>query len=153
LVYGPGVGGNFLSMLKWIDRGIPLPLASVHNRRSLIGLDNLVGLLATCLSHPGAPGELFLAADGEDLSTPDLMRRAARALGTRARLLPFPLSVLRMTARLSGLGGACERLCGSLQIDASKSRRLLGWQPALSVDEGLQTVAAWYRHRVPECRQ
>jgi nucleoside-diphosphate-sugar epimerase len=130
-----------------------LPVASVHNQRSLIGLGNLVSLLVTCLSHPKAPGELFLAADGEDLSTPDLMRRTAHALGTRARLWPFPLSVLRMTARLSGLSGACERLCGSLQVDAGKSRRLLGWQPALSVDEGLQTVAAWYRHRVPECRR
>lgn len=151
LVYGPGVGGNFLGMLKWIDRGIPLPVASVHNQRSLIGLDNLVSLLVTCLSHTKAPGELFLAADGEDLSTPDLMRRTARALGTRARLLPFPLSVLRVTARLSGLGGACERLCGSLQVDAGKSRRLLGWQPALSVDEGLQAVARWYRHGSSEC--
>jgi UDP-glucose 4-epimerase len=149
LVYGPGVGGNFLTMLKWIDRGIPLPLASVRNQRSLIGLKNIVSLLATCLSHPRAAGEVFLAADGEDLSTPDLLQRLAHALGRRSRLFPFPVPLLRKAAQILGQGKVCERLCGSLRVDSAKARRLLGWVPPLSVDDELRLIADWYRHRSP----
>lgn len=152
LVYGPGVGGNFLGMLKWIDRGIPLPLASVLNQRSLIALDNLVSLLVICLSHPGAAGEVFLAADGEDLSTPDLLRRAAYALGVKARLFPFPVPALRMASRILGMDKVCGRLCDSLRVDAGKARRLLGWVPPVSIDDGLQAVGAWYRRRTPTCQ-
>jgi UDP-glucose 4-epimerase len=148
LVYGPGVGGNFLTILKWIDRNIPLPLASVRNQRSLVGLSNLVSLIVSCLSHPGAAGEVFLVSDGEDLSTPDLLRRVAHALGKRSRLFPFPVSLLHATARALGQDGACERLCGSLKVDSGKARRLLGWIPPLSVDGELQATGEWYRRRI-----
>ena len=125
LVYGPGVGGNFLAILKWIYRGIPLPLASVRNQRSLVGLGTLVSLIVSCLSHPRAAGEVFLASDGEDLSTPELLRRVAHALGKRSRLFPFPVFLLHATARALGKDGVCERLCGSLKVDSGKARRLL----------------------------
>ena len=147
LVYGPGVGGNFLTLLKWIDRGIPLPLASVNNQRSLVGLDNLVSLLMTCLSQPRAAGEVFLASDGEDLSTPQLIRRTAQVLDKSSLLFPFPVSLLRMTASLFSKGEACERLCGSLAVDSSKAHRLLGWSPVSSVDDELRRTAVWYTRR------
>jgi nucleoside-diphosphate-sugar epimerase len=147
LVYGPGVGGNFLSMLTWIDRGIPLPLASVRNQRSFVGLKNFVSLVVSCLSHPRAAGEVFLAADGEDLSTPDLLQRMARALGSRSRLFPFPVPLLRAAARVLGQSKVCERLCGSLRVDSAKARRLLGWAPPSTVDDELRLIAEWYRRR------
>lgn len=147
LVYGPGVGGNFLSMLKWIDRGIPLPLASVCNQRSLVGRKNLVSLIAACLSHPRAAGEVFLAADGEDLSTPDLLQRMAHALECKSRLFPFPVPLLRLAARVLGQGKVCERLCGSLRVDSAKASRLLGWTPPSTVDDELRLIAEWYRRR------
>jgi UDP-glucose 4-epimerase len=147
LVYGPGVGGNFLAMLKWLDRGLPLPLASVANQRSLVGLQNLASLLAVCAVHPRAAGETFLASDGEDVSTPELLRRAARALGNRARLVPFPVALLRGASRLLARGSACERLCGSLTVDSSKARQVLGWRPELSMDEELRRTATWYLAR------
>lgn len=147
LVYGPGVGGNFLTMLKWMDRGIPLPLASVDNQRSLVGINNLLSLLMVCLAHPRAAGEVFLVSDGEDLSTPELLRRTARALGKSPRLFPFPVGMLRMTARLLAKGEACERLCGSLVVDSSKARRLLGWSPVSFVDDELRRTAEWYHGR------
>jgi len=152
LVYGPGVGGNFLTMLKWMDRGIPLPLASVGNLRSLVGLNNIVSLLVACLTHPRAAGELFLASDQEDISTPELLRRTAQALRKSPRLFPFPVSMLHMTARLLSKGEACERLCGSLTVDSSKAHRLLGWSPVSSVDAELRRTAEWYLRRVASVR-
>lgn len=148
LVYGPGVGGNFLTILKWIDRGIPLPLASVRNQRSFVGLSNLVSLIIRCLSHPDAAGEVFLVSDGEDLSTPDLFQRVAHALGKRSRLFPLPVSLLRTMARVLGKDSVCERLCGSLKVDSGKVRQLLGWVPPLSVDGELQATGEWYRRNI-----
>jgi nucleoside-diphosphate-sugar epimerase len=147
LVYGPGVGGNFLTMLKWIDHGIPLPLASVVNQRSLVGLDNLVSLLMTCLSHPGASGEVFLASDREDMSTPELFRRTAQALGKSPHVFPFPVGMLRLTATVLKKAEACDRLCGSLAVDSTKARRVLGWNPVSSVDDELHRTADWYLRR------
>ncbi len=144
LVYGPGVKGNFLAMLRVIQKGWPLPLASCDNRRSFIGLTNLVSLLEKCVTHPAAAGQVFLAADGEDLSTPELLHRVARAFGRKARLLPFPPDLLRLAARMAGRPGIYERLCGSLQVDAGKVRELLGWKPPSSVDAELARTASWY---------
>lgn len=144
LVYGPGVSGNFRALLEWIDRGIPLPLASIENRRSLIGLENFVDMLITCATHPDAAGEVFLAADGEDLSTPELLRRVARALAKPTRLFSLPVPLLRAVTAFLGRGIQCERLCGSLVIDARKSREVLGWTPSLSVDDGLRSTAIWF---------
>ncbi len=126
-------------MARWLTFGVPLPLGAIqNNRRSLVGLDNLVDLILLCLSHPAAANHIFMAADGEDLSTTDLLRRTAVALGVPARLVPVPITVLEMGAALLGKKSVCQRLCGSLQVDISKARSLLGWVPPVSVDEGLR---------------
>ncbi|OUL88697.1 UDP-glucose 4-epimerase family protein [Paraburkholderia hospita] len=144
LVYGPGVRANFLSMMRWISRGVPLPLGAVHNRRSLVALDNLVDLLAVCARHPAAVKQTFLVSDGEDLSTTDLLRRIGQAMGKPVRLIPVPASVLELGGALVGRGDLSRRLCGSLQIDLSETRRVLAWQPIISVDSALKkTVAAF----------
>lgn len=138
LVYGPGVKANFAAMARAVDRGWPLPLGAIDNRRSLIGVDNLVDLLLRCLDHPAAANQAFLASDGEDLSTPEMLRRLGTALGRPARLLPVPQTLLRAGGALLGRGPAVDRLCGSLQVDITKARTLLGWSPPVSVDEGLR---------------
>lgn len=146
LVYGPGVKANFLSMMGWVERGVPLPLGAIeHNRRSLVALDNLVDLIVTCVDHPAAANQVFLAGDGEDLSTTDLLRRLAAAIGVPARLLPVPVSVLHAGAKLIGREAMLQRLCGNLQVDLSKTRRLLGWRPPIDVDEGLRRAAEGFR--------
>jgi UDP-glucose 4-epimerase len=144
LVYGPGVKANFLRLLRLVERGVPLPLGAVHNRRSLVGVSNLCDLIVVCATHPAAAGETFLASDQHDLSTPDLVRSIAAAMGRPLRLLPFPVAVLRAAARIAGQGDAVERLVGSLQVDSSKATRLLGWAPAVPVQEGLARTVAWY---------
>jgi len=148
LVYGPGVKANFLSMMRWLSRGIPLPFGAIHNKRSLVALDNLVDLIVTCIDHPAAANQVFLVSDGEDLSTTDLLRRMASALGKPARLLPVPAWLLEFGARLLGKQDLAQRLCGSLQVDISKTRELLGWTPPVSVDEGLRKTAQYFlEHR------
>lgn len=141
LVYGPGVKANFFALLKWLQRGVPLPFGAIRNRRSLVALDNLVDLVATCVEHPAAPGQTLLVSDGDDLSTTELLRRLAHALGKPARLVPVPEPVLIFAARALGAGSIARRLCGSLCVDIAPTRSLLGWAPPLSVDEGLRTAA------------
>lgn len=145
LVYGPGVKANFLSMMRWLDKGVPLPFGAIHNKRSLVALDNLVDLIVTCLEHPRAANQVFLVSDGEDLSTTELLRRTAAALVKPARLIPVPQRLLESGLRLLGKGDLAQRLCGSLQVDISKARDLLGWTPPVSVDEGLRRAAAGFR--------
>ncbi len=147
LVYGPGVKANFLRLLRLVERGMPLPLASVRNRRSLVGVSNLCDLIVRCLAHPAAAGETFLVSDQQDLSTPELIRAIAAAMGRPARLVPFPVAALRLAGRLAGQGDAVERLVGSLQVDSTKATRLLGWTPPVFIEEGLRRTAAWYRGR------
>jgi len=144
LVYGPGVKGNFRSLLSLCSRRAPLPLSRIRNARSLIYVGNLAHALRTALEHPAAHNRTFLLRDGEDLSTPDLIRRTAEALGRRARLFPAPTGGLRLAARLSGRSAAAGRLLGSLQVDDRKIREILGWQPPFSVVEGLRATAAWH---------
>ena len=144
LVYGPGVKANFAVMMRWLRRGIPLPLGAIHNQRSLVALDNLVDLIITCLTHPAAANQTFLVSDGEDLSTTQLLKRMGAALGKPARLIPVPVSVLKLGAALVGKPELAQRLCGSLQVDMSKTRELLGWTPPVSVDEGLKKAAKGY---------
>jgi nucleoside-diphosphate-sugar epimerase len=146
LVYGPGVKANFESMMRWLALGVPLPLAAVtQNRRSLVALDNLVDLIMTCLSHPAAANQTFLISDGEDLSTAGLLRRMCVALGHPARLFYLPPSMLKLGAWLVNKPGTYHRLCGSLQLDITKTRRLLDWIPPVSVDEGLRRAAEGFR--------
>ena len=140
LVYGPGVKGNLARLLKLVRSGVPLPLGAVHNKRSLIGLDNLVDLLIRCVDHPAAAGQTFLVSDGEDLSTPDLLRRMAAAMGRSARLFPVPVSLLRLAGSALGKRAEIDRLVGSLQIDSSYTRRVLGWAPSVSVQEGIRRM-------------
>lgn len=142
LVYGPGVKANFAALMRAVQRGIPLRLGAVHNQRSLVALHNLVDFIITCTTHPAAANQTFLVSDGQDLSTTDLVRGMAQASGVPARLLPVPVPILRLAARMFGKTDAIDRLCGNLQIDASKARSLLGWVPPLSVEEGLRRVLA-----------
>jgi nucleoside-diphosphate-sugar epimerase len=140
LVYGPGVSGNFNHLVEVLRKGYPLPLGSIRNKRSFVALDNLVSLIATCIDHPGAANQTFLAGDGEDVSTTELLRRLGKALGKPAVLIPFPTTLLKLGALLLGKTQLTNRLCGSLQTDISKSYRLLGWEPPLSLEEGLRRV-------------
>ncbi|MBA1190715.1 SDR family oxidoreductase [Pseudomonas entomophila] len=149
LVYGPGVGANFASLMRWLKRGLPLPLGAVRNRRSLVSLDNLVDLIAVCLDHPNAANQVFLVSDGEDLSTTDLLRRLGQALGRRPWLLPVPSQLMALAARLVGRTSITQRLLGSLQVDIGKNRRLLGWQPVVTVDHALRTTAASFLESRP----
>jgi len=143
LVYGPGVKANFLAMMRWLRHGIPLPLGAVTaNKRSLVFLDNLVDLIVTCLDHPAAANQIFLVSDGESLSTAALLQRMGKAIGRPARLIPVPVSLLKLGATLLGKPGVAQRLCGSLEVDINKTRELLGWTPPVSVDEGLRRTAA-----------
>lgn len=148
LVYGPGVRANFGALIRAVSLGIPLPLGAVQNRRSLVALDNLVDMIVTCIAHPAAATETFFVSDGEDLSTPQLVMRLAQAMGRPARLVPVPPVLLSMAATLFGKRDVAQRLLGSLQVDISKVRRLLGWKPPVSVDEGLtRTVTPLLRDR------
>lgn len=141
LVYGPGVKANFKSMMNWLDRGIPLPFGSIHNKRSLVAIANLVDLIITCIDHPAAANQTFLVSDGDDLSTTQLLRKMAEVLGRPARLLPMPSWALRLAAALVGRRALSDRLCGSLQVDISRTRSLLGWSPPVSVDDALKDTA------------
>ena len=138
LVYGPSVKGNFASMIKLVGKGLPLPLGAVHNKRSLVALDNLVDLIITCIDHPGAANETFLVSDGEDLSTTQLLQGVAAAMGKPSRLIPVPAGVLQFGATLLGKKAVAQRLLGSLQVDISHTQKCLNWTPPLSVKQGLQ---------------
>jgi nucleoside-diphosphate-sugar epimerase len=145
LVYGPGVRANFAALTSAVRRGIPLPLGAVNNRRSLIGIDNLVDFIVLCLDHPAAGGETFMVSDGEDLSTADLVRRLAAAMHRRPLLIPLPAAALWAAAGLLRKRDVAARLLSSLQVNIAKARTCLGWQPPFSVDEELRRLAASIR--------
>jgi nucleoside-diphosphate-sugar epimerase len=144
LVYGPGVGGNFLALLAAVARGLPLPVGAIHNRRSLIYVGNLVDAIRVCLVYPRAANELFLVSDGEDLSSPDLVKRLAVAMDRQARIVSVPLWLLRAAGILAGRQAAVGRLTGSLSVDIARLRGALGWRPPCAVNEGLRNTARWY---------
>lgn len=141
LIYGPGVKANFLSMMRWLEKGMPLPFGAIMNRRSLVALDNLVDLLVVCIMHPAAAGQRFLVSDGEDLSTTELLHRLSMALDKPARLLPIPQSWLEGIFSVTGLGSLNQRLCGSLQVNMDKTIELLEWTPPLTVEQALAKTA------------
>lgn len=142
LVYGPNAPGNFGSLMSWLRSGVPLPLGAINNQRSLVALDNLIDLIVMCLTHPAAANQTFMVSDGEDVSTTELLLRMGQAMGKPARLLPLPASWLKLAAALVGKPDLAQRLCGSLQVDISKTRELLGWVPPVSLDEGLRRAAS-----------
>lgn len=144
LVCGPGASGNFPRLLGLVARGIPMPFGSLENRRSLVGLDNLVDFVKTCLFHPAAPAHVQLPTDGKPISTPQLIRAIAMALGRPDRVIPFPPSLLRRGLELAGRGSLAQQLCGSLEIDGSQSAATLSWTPPGSIEAQLQKLAAAY---------
>lgn len=144
LVYGPGVKANFLQLLKLVSCGVPLPLANVRNRRSMIFLGNLVDAIVACARHPRAAGQTFLVSDGEDVSTPELIRRVAAAVDRSPRLLPLEPSIIRFLGKITGRTSMFERLLGSLAVDSEKIRRELGWHPPFTMQDGLTSTANWY---------
>ena len=147
LVYGPGVRANFLALMRLVASGAPLPLGSVRNRRSLIYLDNLTAAAVACLGHPAAAGRTYFVRDGEDVSTPGLVRALAAALGSRARLWPAPTGALRLLGLLTGRAGTVARLLDSLAVDDSRIRGELQWRPRFALEQGLAETAAWFRSR------
>ena len=144
LVYGPGVKGNFLSLLRLVVCGVPVPLRSVANRRSMLYVGNLADAVLRCLDAPQARGQTYLLSDGADISTPELLSRIASHLGCKARLWPLPVALLRGLGSLLGQGAAVARLTGSLLVDSGKMRRELGWTPPFTLDDGLRETARWY---------
>jgi len=141
LIYGPGVKANFLSMMEWLNMGIPLPLGAIDNKRSLLGLDNLLNFIVTCIEHPAAANEVFMIADGEDLSTTELLRRVGNALGKSVRLFSIPQKFSEIGLQIMGKRSLRQRLFGTLQINITKANELLGWNPPYSIEEGLRKVA------------
>lgn len=144
LIYGSGVKGNFAQMMNIVHKKIPLPFASIHNLRSLLYLGNLTDALIACATHPAASGQTYLICDGEDISTPELLRQLAAGMGVPSRLLPFPPAMLKLVANLAGKSQQIERLIGSLRIDGDKIRTDLNWTPPFTVRQGLQLTSKWH---------
>lgn len=141
LVYGDGVKANFASMMGVVKRGIPLPLGAIYNQRSFLYVRNLVSFIRVCMVHPKAANQVFLVSDGHDLSTTELLKRCAQALGVKSKLLSVPQGWITFCAALVGKGAMAQRLCGNLQLDISKARSLLGWTPPWTVEDGLHETA------------
>lgn len=138
LVYGPGVKANFAAMLKLAKKNLPLPLGAIHNKRSLVALDNLVDLIVTCISHPKAANQTFLVSDDDDVSTTELLKLMTRAAGKKPWLIPVPMSWLKLAGKLTGKQAVIDRLCGNLQVDISHTKETLGWKPTITVEEGIK---------------
>jgi nucleoside-diphosphate-sugar epimerase len=144
LVYGPGVKANFLTLMRWLQRGVPLPLGAIHNQRSLVGMGNLLDLLQQCLTHPNAANQTFMASDGHDVSTTELLTELARALDVKPHLVPLPQRWLERMLTLLGRADMVPRLCGDLRADIEKTRHLLQWTPPISLEQGLEATAAHF---------
>ncbi|MBW8356908.1 MULTISPECIES: UDP-glucose 4-epimerase family protein [Pseudomonas] len=147
LVYGDGVKANFYNMISWLDRGVPLPFGRLVNKRSFVALDNLVDLIFTCMNHPDASNQVFLVSDDEDLTATQLFQRVGRALGRNTWLLPVPTFLLRAIFQVLGKKSQAQRLLGSLQVDVEKTRKVLGWQPVIGVDEALRKTVDGFKRR------
>lgn len=138
LVYGPGVKANFAAMLKLAKKNLPLPLGAIHNKRSMVALDNLVDLIVTCIDHPKAANQTFLVSDDRDVSTTELLQLMTKAAGGKPRLIPVPASWLRLLGKLTGKQAIIDRLCGNLQLDITHTKQTLGWKPVVTVEEGIR---------------
>ena len=144
LVYGPGVKANFLSMIKWVQAGIPLPLGSARNLRSLVGVRNLSDLIQACATNPAAKNQIFNASDDRDISTTDLLTKIARAMNKKSRLVRVPLPLLKIGSQVIGKPRAYDGLCGSFQLDLANTKQLLNWTPPFSLEEEIATTVAWF---------
>lgn len=145
LVYGPSVKANFAAMIKWLNKGVPLPLGGIkENKRSLVSLDNLVDLIITCIDHPNAANQTFLVSDDEDLSTATMLKELSVALGKSGKMLSLPVKLFEVIGKVTGRSAIMERLCGSLQVDISKTKQLLDWHPPVTVKEGFARTAEYY---------
>jgi nucleoside-diphosphate-sugar epimerase len=149
LVYGPGVKANFASMMKWLELGLPLPLGAIDNRRSLVSVGNLVDLLIQCVRQPSAADQTFLVSDAQDLSTTQLLKQVALAIGKKPHLLPVPSWLLRMCASMLGKGNFAQRLCGSLQVDINHTCERLHWTPPFPIDASLRLTAEAFLAKPP----
>jgi nucleoside-diphosphate-sugar epimerase len=145
LMYGPKVKANFLRLLKIVDQGVPLPFASIQNQRSFLYLGNFVDAIWHCMQHPQAVGQTFLVSDGEDISTPELIRQIAKALNRPARLFPCPPSLIQFAGQLTNKSSTVERLVGSLLIDSNKIRNQLGWKPPYTLQQGITETVHWFK--------
>jgi len=146
LVYGPHVKGNFLKMLEWTEKGVPLPLGRIKNKRSLVGLHNLIDLICVCISHPGAANRIFMVSDDNDISTPDLLKKLADKFGNKVNLLPIPAKLILAAATVLGKKSSGERLVGSLCVDIAETKKVLTWHPPFSMDHELNETVNWYRN-------
>ncbi|MDC5850441.1 SDR family oxidoreductase [Vibrio europaeus] len=144
LVYGPGVKANFLSMMKWVDKGIPLPLGAINNSRSLVFVDNLADLILTCCSTPKAAGEVFLVSDNFDISTSQLLMIIASAMNKPNRMLPIPVFLIKSAAKVLGKGEVARRICANLQVDVSKTMKTLDWAPPVSFAQGIEKTVSHF---------
>ncbi len=144
LIYGPGVGANFMAMMHWLARRVPLPLGAINNRRSMVALNNLLSLIVTCISHPKAAGQVFLVSDDQDVSVTQLLKKLARAMKIPAVLVPVPVAVIKLVAAILGKSAVAQRLCDNLQVDIKKTKVILNWAPPLNVDDGLKVTTDWY---------
>jgi nucleoside-diphosphate-sugar epimerase len=147
LVYGPGVKGNFLKLIQLSERGLPLPIGMIKNKRSLIFLENLIDAVIQSLENSATIGQIYLVSDNDDISTPELFRAVAKALNKPSRLIPFPVFLLRLAGVLFGKSGAIKRLAGSLQVDCNKIHKELGWKPPFSLQQGLDKTVLWYQNQ------
>lgn len=151
LVYGPGVKGNFASLIRVISK-VPLPFGAIDNRRSLLALDNLVSAILLVSKHPAAANQTFLLADDEVVSTSQLIKLIAQAQGKQTKLIPVPVSWMKLAAALLGRTSAAERLFGSLQIDASKIRKTLGWKPVITMSHQMEKIFSQAEAEFPRSR-
>lgn len=148
LVYGPNNPGNFLRLLCLVAKGLPLPLGGLHNQRSMIYVGNLVDAIITCVDHPKAAGETFLVSDGEDISTSELIRKIAKAMGKKPMLLSLPPALLNMMGKIFGKSAELERLTGSLCVESLKIRKVLDWNPSFTMSEGIRQTVKWFMKEV-----
>jgi len=153
LIYGPGVGGNFLRILGLVSRGIPLPLGMIRNSRRMLAVSNLCDVIRISLEHPDAARRTFLLADGEDTSTPGLFRMIGDVMDKPVRLLPVPEQLLRFGGKILGRSNDVARLCDSLQIDIDETKRVLDWSPGTSLEDGIRSVVQWYLRKEPQANE
>lgn len=138
LIYGPTAPGNFGKLVRLVSKNLPLPLGAIHNKRSLVALDNLVDLIITCIDHPNAANEMFLVSDDRDVSTTELLNAMILAADKKPMLIPFPIAALRLAGRLTGKLAVIDRLCGNLQVNISHTKNTLGWKPPISFEDGIR---------------